>query len=991
MLVDVPNRPRRRFHCDLERLSCIWIPDHEDKTKHPFISCLKKASKKHKVDDSKVNWNEWHSKPALHVHEGGKDVRALGQLLGVNIRIYKLKVYEKYSRMVLEEQFAVLNKITLHFFYSGMNWCWLKRTKNSGRIKGLERMYCHTCFRWLHCELNSDGIPQKKWFNKHHVKDCIMCGCGRAYKRGDPHGVNCIKVSKKRKVLPKQALACRKHEHAKEKTYLNHIHHSDFECIPSRDGTFFEVDSVGFWDDSPDKKQYLEWCGKEVLNDWIDYIIENVQGQIWFFYGSKFDTFFIMEQCIRRGIEPDPEKTMVRGNMVYSLGLVGKKGLIVIKDLTKFLFGSLKWNCSAFGIPTESSKTDFDHEKVKTWEDVETHKEERLAYLKLDVISQRAVFLKFADAVWESDKVNVSDFISIAQMANAIASLYIPPDRLFKVPVEDEPAFREAYYGGRLVMTRPYWESSDMIHIWLCESDEELSKMYADIIDFLCYYDANSLYPTQMKNRPIACGKPYHIKDMNAFDSKVAINYIIKESKIEGENPKALWAKRLIKVDMDCPNDIYIAFLMRRDALGNNVQTLEPIRGRWYAGPEILEAIRIGYKLLRVYEFYHFPLYEKLFEKFVTEAYALRKKYPGTAIDLSNKYKINSASGKGGQKGLLFTTLIHIGEKQILEAKSKKSNQTERVIYCEKTRKILAAVCKEEQILESTPHSLATTVWILAESRVYMSSFLRKIGGYRNLNACPYYGDTDSLFLHHSIIQQLMADPNTASLFGKELGQFKNEIPNGKIVGMIVLAPKTKIQLVVMQKWKRDGNRGPHPLSHKEGRKVKDPKPTLLEGQYELMCQMTCKGIPHYSKPYRYDQDYTVPNEEITRIRHVFEYIQERAQIPSKEKMYAKHVKLKDRYYVVETFATPTQEKQVSVKACITWQDALAVQEKKASINCVFGSMQRNLVTHSDLEKNGIALDYQKRNVADQSWWDKGRRQMVKNDLMTYPIGYKLQ
>lgn len=65
---------------------------------------------------------------------------------------------------------------------------------------------------------------------------------------------------------------------------------------------------------------------------------------------------------------------MIRGNCVYTLGLITKKGGVVIKDLTKFLVGSLDYNCKSFGIPMEEAKTSFEHEKCKTWEEVEKHK-----------------------------------------------------------------------------------------------------------------------------------------------------------------------------------------------------------------------------------------------------------------------------------------------------------------------------------------------------------------------------------------------------------------------------------------------------------------------------------------------------------------------------------------------------------------------------------------------------------------------------------------
>lgn len=65
---------------------------------------------------------------------------------------------------------------------------------------------------------------------------------------------------------------------------------------------------------------------------------------------------------------------MIRGSCIYVLGLLTKKGNVIIKDLTKFLSGSLAYNCKAFGVPIEDAKTTFDHEKCQTWEEVEEHK-----------------------------------------------------------------------------------------------------------------------------------------------------------------------------------------------------------------------------------------------------------------------------------------------------------------------------------------------------------------------------------------------------------------------------------------------------------------------------------------------------------------------------------------------------------------------------------------------------------------------------------------
>ena len=70
-----------------------------------------------------------------------------------------------------------------------------------------------------------------------------------------------------------------------------------------------------------------------------------------------------------------------------------------MKDLCKFLKGSLNANCKAFGIPQDQSKTTFDHDKIKIWADVEQHRGEIKEYLDLDVIALRGIYIKFSQII----------------------------------------------------------------------------------------------------------------------------------------------------------------------------------------------------------------------------------------------------------------------------------------------------------------------------------------------------------------------------------------------------------------------------------------------------------------------------------------------------------------------------------------------------------------------------------------------------------------
>lgn len=598
-------------------------------------------------------------------------------------------------------------------------------------------------------------------------------------------------------------------------------------------------------------------------------------------------------------------------------------------------------------------------------------------YLQQDVKAQRQLYLKSCEAVWEQDKLNLCDFISMAQMANAISTLYIPAGRLHKVKVEDEPAFRQAYYGGRLVMTHTSWMSEQLIDVELC-LEEDLAALWPSITSYLCYYDANSLYPAQMIKQPIACGLMRKIMVDALITSETIIERMNQETRLD---KPGLWSSRLLQVDVTCPTDIYIPFLMRRDAKGNNEQHLLPILKQWYAGPELIEAILVGYTITKVYAFYTFTHYEPLYEQFIRTNYEARKKHPSGALNLLPKFKMNSLSGKGAQKALEEQEVIYIGEKEMYAPRTKNVTETRAIFANEYEDEVLACFAKEQRLVAMTPFCLNATVWILAWSRVHMSRFTRSIDGYRNPKHVPVYGDTDSLFITHET--ELKAP---AGSFGKELGQFKNEMPFAKIVYVIVMAPKTTMKMFVATKYKRNGKPGPHPTSHPEGRRIKDERgqPILLHGQYEYMCQVTCKGIPHYSKPYRCHEQYKVSHEKKMEITQVLSTITLRARFkPHKEKNYFDTVHLKDRYHVFEQPGKPPEVYSVFTPATFK-----LVAEGKASFTTVFGMMERNL-QKTNMEKMGIRLDYNKRGLSVNPYWKKGKRQVDNSVFLTKPLGFQ--
>ena len=216
--------------------------------------------------------------------------------------------------------------------------------------------------------------------------------------------------------------------------------------------------------------------------------------------------------------------------MVVLLGFTFGDGNKVF-DLYQFTSTSLKKACDDFKI--KNAKGEFDHKKVKTWQDTEIHKNESLAYLKLDVTGLKELFEKFNNAMYKKFKTNITKFVTLSHMAYELWCSML--DDVIEIPKDMERYLfiKEATYGAR---TAP-------------QKMEYISKHYDDIVngrmthaqlvktlEYVVYLDASSLYPASMKGFKL-CKVAYPIgfsrwseKGQEEYDAgKVGI-YTIKYS-----------------------------------------------------------------------------------------------------------------------------------------------------------------------------------------------------------------------------------------------------------------------------------------------------------------------------------------------------------------------------------------------------------------------------------------------------------------------------
>jgi len=893
----------------------------------------------------KLNEHEfnWESIPLpLYLLEDAKTIYFLQTLFPLNISIYHIKYCERWSCIQKMYSYPCPNAIqSLNFFFVENHWS-LMIENYKKQLKILNRFKCSTCFNW---------IPAKDEliFLKKHFKTCRKCVCDQCYKEGDVHPVLCNKISGKKNKKKLNKNECKIQQISKKAYYQHHNHMADFECFHSPAG--FEVYSCGLYN-SESKKVKL-WCGKDALKNFFEYIQRKIEGVIWFFNGGKFDNFFILKYCILNHIPIERDFSLIRGNSIPILAIksnLGKKSRIIIKDLAKFLSGSLDSLCKAFQVKESKSKKVFDHDKIKSWDDVEYHKKEHLKYLKYDVISQNEVYLSASKSVFDLYHINLCDFVSISQMSFSAATQYILPGRLLKVERKFEPFFREAYFGGRIVMTTPFYYSS--VYDFIKDLSPSLynNTIFESIQDYVHYFDKNSLYPYQMLVEKYPCGKFYLREDWDEEDAKIKADLLTKEA--NGEQDYDFWIGCLVQVSITTPTDIYVPFLMSRDIHGNNQQILENIDKKWYAGAEILEAVRLGYTVSAVHAYICFEHFEALFKEFISSSYKARMEAKeigkqlglkdGGPKDLMTKHMMNGASGKPAQHCFDTSEVIYIGE----ELRNVMITEDSKIIWDLNLENMLAIIQKEKKEVEFTPFPLYLTIWILAYSRVCMSKFMKLIDGYRNKENVPIYGDTDSLLTKHSAIMNI--DPKE---FGSEIGQMKDEKPDCKIIAVIILAPKTYMMMYLKK--------------GKEG--------------VQLYTQLKCKGIPHTNDDYLYHSDYSVDQKTKEKALQVYDFLNNR----NSSNDFFEKVGLKDRFYLTEY-----KDGRKIVETRITWNNMLACSEGKAKIICIFGGMIRNLSNTSHIEKMGIHLDYYYRSLVEETWWNRGKRFFLKEENMFVPTGF---
>jgi DNA polymerase type B, organellar and viral len=994
----------------LKRLPAqLYIPTEEEEAQFHSIICCILRSEFDKLWSEKKIPQDLEEKIKIFPKLGFDsrfrhgDIEKICDIMRVDIVIHIVETKHTHKFFKKESSFGkhLPGSSTIELAHQNSKWGLVLK-----REELFKHYFCNTCSRWK-------KYDSEKKFAMEHLADCCRCGCERAFKKGDVHPITCRKASYKKAKPPKKNVnKVNKNSDAIKGhvPYMDYQHFADFETFPRKKDNKYRVYAAGLLEFG--SEEVWIGIGNDSLEDFMKRILK-LTGILWFFNGSKFDNFFILDYILRNNIPIDRDETIICNKQILVLTIMTEHGKLIIKDFAKFVVGSLDSNCKTFGIPVDSSKTSFNHNKIKSFHDVTTHSEEIGKYLRLDVIALKCVYAAYAKEVADDFGIMTSKYVSMAQLSHVLWTTKLPDDlKLFKTKTKTQlPDFKASFFGGRVPVITPIAQCYDFEYVrqfWQCLDDmmliddlsqenfNKLFEIYAESSEGYKYYDINSLYPSQMFGNLYPCGECYLVERIGDRLNEFIIQEIFKEVEIDKAghyemkiakypNPKKdgkeeevnkliyvrdqpmKWIYRLLKVDLDCPKDIYIPFVMHRDPkTKRNVQNLENKREHWITGGELIEAIIIGYKLIKVHKYWAWDDVKDIFSEYIE--YTNKKKSlaerESAAYNFA-KIMANALYGKHGQDVIQSSTILLIGDEMETE-KIIKHNQ--KNIYNEEGFHI-AAMLEQEKEQEYTNFSFHFSSFIVANARVWMSRYTRMIDGYRNINHVPIEGDTDSLVIPKVAIDALKArDLNLYNLWhGPHLAQMKDEMPKDVLLGQVNIAPKTKFKVYLTQM-------------------VKDGlKKTVCRGFFKS------KGIQHTREPYDPFLKYDVSEMKKFEVLLILDFLRARSSSTNKEtkKFRLEDVTFKEPFFVryeKDSEGNNIEEHdKIKVTDRLNWDDLVGIVTGKYNIVSIFAGMVRNLKDIHNVDDMGIFPDYIQRSVSVNNWWENGKNRMI--DPTTWPYG----
>lgn len=788
----------------------------------------------------------------------------------------------------------------------------------------LNKVKCKRCMKWVK--------------NTNHHKDlCRHCKSCHRKLNNNPDKKHVCPTSKPR---PHKQLSVKKNKKLLSKfVALEDIYFADLETFPAENNNYMKVYSSAIV--SIDSlKNYLndkvnvnevkcgEFYGKKGFDKFCKYML-SLKGTIVFYNGSRFDLFLVMDWLLKNKVEIKELLRDDKANKIISMEVEKIK----FWDLCLFTNCSLARACKDLKVPSEYCKKDFNHKLVYDWESAERHRDIVVEYNAYDVISLGIAYLNFAESMWRLYSFNCNHALTLSNMAYEIwRNSYINDKELSHLilPTNDQYNFmRRALFGGRCCPQRKIFISNQMEAILEAGSNiEQRQRIFDTVDDYLIYLDVVSLYPYSSVVSEFPMGKCDFIEESDIakfkewFDNYHTVG-VTKSIKDEIK-------KCFFEVDVVCPNNIITPFLFSRSKKGELLQDLAPKFSQVYDGGSLLEAVQLGYRIIKIrkclrYQYLHNPL-----KGFMTHAFQQKANSAKDSVDYSiHKYLMNGLTGKFNQMLHEHDWKVHYEDIDL--SKALKNNSITKVEWVINTDGVILGILAAH-LADTRPNKpLAIGVNILAFSRILMSWYTRIIKGYWNENHASYYGDTDSMIIHRRAFDYVKK-LNDQQVLGDDFGKLKEEYPGSKMIRAIFLAPKTYIM-------------------------------EFFTPQMKRWWKIAAKGIPQSENTIDVDKYYNELDVDVAdRVRD-----------------------LKDVVYSL----LDKDNNIVSTRVCLNW-DYFFRMTKGFKVVVSFGALKRRLVNPNAGNIPGtveLNLD-QFRTINQNDWWASGKRSNYSEFEVSFPKGH---
>jgi hypothetical protein len=539
----------------------------------------------------------------------------------------------------------------------------------------------------------------------------------------------------------------------------------DLETFPLGKTRSHEPYACGYYHE----KYYVDY-GEGCMTNFVDYIIKQKNTIVSAYNGSGFDYYFLLNKLI--------EKKVVVSNMILMNGkLLGFKygENNKVFDLFLFVTSSLDSACKAYNI--ENAKSKFDHNRIKSWDNVEECKNEVLPYLKLDVMGMRELFIKFNDMIYEKFEVNITNYVTISHLGYALWTSNLEHTIEVSKDLEKYDFVNASTYGARCYPQQKRFTSEYATDV---ESGKMKYEEFKSKNDYIFNADATSLYPASMSSKITVFPK-----------ERCHAQYPTGKSRWSNE-PEKEFNKGTIgiyEINFKCNRTLMIPILPRKDDDGGLSWSLEGGHGK-YTNVDIQNAIRHGYEIEFINKCLVWDKSGHVFDKYVSNFYKLKAEAEAEKNPILRgiaKLFLNSLYGKTLQKAIVSQTQIVNSIDEFLNFSNEYNLTDYRVLNS--TRIICSGQTKDKSACIKKPCQLGS--FVLAYSRSIMLHYMEAVDP--TLETVVFtYTDTDSLHLTSFAHKKLLDLGYIKEKKNAQLGYLTSDIDNeGVIFREINLAPKS--------------------------------------------------------------------------------------------------------------------------------------------------------------------------------------------------------